>query len=113
MVFTRNLRRLRSGGLADRSGLPVCARGKVGRRADNRGPLPLYVSVIVIPPADCHLRGTMNDLVAVLDELAVLTGRVLMLAPSEHRKALCSHALQEMADVVEQVLKGEGGRIVQ
>jgi hypothetical protein len=55
----------------------------------------------------------MNDLVAVLDELAVLTGRVLMLAPSEHRKALCSHALQEMADVVEQVLKGEGGRIVQ
>jgi hypothetical protein len=55
----------------------------------------------------------MKDFVTVLDELAVLTGCVLMLAPSEHREALCSHALQEIADVVEQVLKGDGGRIVQ
>jgi hypothetical protein len=51
----------------------------------------------------------VEKFVEILDEMAALKMRILLLAPHEHRKALCAYTLQETANLVENVLKANGG----
>jgi hypothetical protein len=51
----------------------------------------------------------VSGYVTLLDEIRDLKKSILLMAPVQHRKALCNHVLTSVADVVEEVLSLNGG----